>query len=269
MPVECVMQGQCYSQNNDSRFGQKCVDMHEESPLLVEGVSHDDEHDNNSDNNKKCHEETPLLSASGEEKVEEESRNSSSLNNNNNATIAALSFAMLVHSYLLVGVFPYSGFLAMHLVPSLNEETVGMYAGLIASSFVMGRTVTSFVWGKAADRCGRLFTIQASMLLSAIFSVLFGLAPTLPLALTARFALGLSNGIIGSVKTIIAKLSHGDRSRETNAMAIVMGMWGCGFLINPALSGYLADPVVELLDSVFSLRAKNPFLLPNVLGSVV
>ncbi len=145
---------------------------------------------------------------------------------------AALASAMLVQSYLLVGVFPYSGFLAMHLVPSLNEESAGRYAGLIASSFMAGRTLTSFHWGRAADRYGRTFTIKVSLLLSAFFSVLFGLAPSLPLALAARFALGLSNGIVGSIKTLIMEMSHGNKSKETKTMAIVMGMWGYGFLIN-------------------------------------
>ena len=188
-------------------------------------------------------------------------------------TTAALALAMLVQSFLLVGVFPYSGFLAMHLVPSLNEENAGRYAGLIASSFMVGCTLTLFIWGKAADRYGRTFTIKATLLLSAVFSVLFGLAPTLPLALMARFALGLSNGLIGSIKTIITEMSHGDKNMETRTMAIVMGMWGYGFLINPAISGYLADPVrqypdsnfVESLDSFLNLTA-NPFLLPNLFG---
>ena len=188
-------------------------------------------------------------------------------------TTAALALTMLVQSFLLVGPFTYSRFLAMHLVPSLKEENAGRCAGLIASSFMVGRTLTSFYWGKAADRYGRTFTIKVSLLLSAVFSVLFGLAPTLPLALAARFSLGLSNGIIGSIKTIITEMSRGDESKETRTMAIVMGMWGYGFLINPALSGYLAAPLrqypdsnlVELLDSFLNLTA-NPFLLPNLAG---
>mmetsp|Transcript_12320 Transcript_12320/g.22226 ORF Transcript_12320/g.22226 Transcript_12320/m.22226 type:complete len:625 (-) Transcript_12320:380-2254(-) len=188
---------------------------------------------------------------------------------------AALAFAMLTQSFLLVGVFPYSGFLAMHLVPSLDEDSAGRFAGLIASSFMVGRTFTSFLWGRAADKYGRTFSIEASLLLSAVFSVLFGLAPTLPLALLSRFALGLSNGLIGSIKTIITEMSHGDKSKETRTMAIVMGMWGYGFLVNPAFSGYLADPMkqypnsnfVLFLDSSLNLT-DNPFLLPNLAGCV-
>ena len=141
---------------------------------------------------------------------------------------AALAAAMLVQSYLLVGVFPYSGFLALHLLPSLTTESAGRVAGLVASSFMAGRALTSFGWGRAADRHGRTFTVRASLLLSAGLSVCFGLAPTLPLALAARFALGLSNGIVLWVKVLVMEMSRGDKREETRTMAIVMGMWGYG-----------------------------------------
>lgn len=58
------------------------------------------------------------------------------------STIALCSCA-LTHSYLLISVFTYSGFLAIDLVPSANEENAGSYAGLIASAFMIGRATTS------------------------------------------------------------------------------------------------------------------------------
>eukprot|EP00526_Cylindrotheca_closterium_P005424 CAMPEP_0113611156 /NCGR_PEP_ID=MMETSP0017_2-20120614/5404_1 /TAXON_ID=2856 /ORGANISM="Cylindrotheca closterium" /LENGTH=573 /DNA_ID=CAMNT_0000520081 /DNA_START=398 /DNA_END=2119 /DNA_ORIENTATION=- /assembly_acc=CAM_ASM_000147 len=188
-------------------------------------------------------------------------------------TTAALAVAMLVQSYLLVSVFPYSGFLAMFLVPGLNEETAGSYAGLVASSFMFGRTFSSFQWGRAADVYGRVFVIRVSLLLSAVFSICFGLAPTFRSALIWRFILGLSNGLMGPIKTIVSEV-NGDQKSETRCMGIVIGMWGYGFLINPALGGYLSDPVkqypnslfVELLHPIFS---RYPFLLPNVLGCLL
>lgn len=186
-------------------------------------------------------------------------------------TTAALAFSLLVQSYLLVSVFPYSGFLAMHLIPGLNEETAGSYAGLIASSFMAGRTFSSFEWGKAADRYGRVNVIKASLLLSAIFSILFGLAPTFPMALVIRFILGLCNGLIGPVKTLISEYASGDQVLETKMMGIVLGMWGYGFIINPAISGYLSDPVKQYPDAGFvtlfrPLLERFPFFLPNVVG---
>lgn len=187
------------------------------------------------------------------------------------SAVAVLAFALLVQSYLLVSVFPYSGFLAMHLIPGLNEETAGSYAGLIASSFMAGRTFSSFEWGKAADRYGRVFVIEMSMLLSAAFSILFGLAPTFPIALVVRFLLGMCNGLIGPIKTLVSEYARGDQEKETKMMAIILGMWGYGFLINPAISGYLSDPVKQYPDAEFvrifrPMLEEFPFFLPNVVG---
>lgn len=187
--------------------------------------------------------------------------------------INSLAFGLLVQSYLLVSVFPYSGFLAMHLIPSLNEENSGKYAGFIAASFMFGRAFSSFEWGKTADKYGRVFVVETSLILSAVFSILFGLAPTFPMALILRFLLGLSNGLLGPTKTMVSEYARGDESKETRMMARVVGMWGCGFLINPAISGYLCDPIKQYPDSelvkIFSpLLEEFPFFLPNIVGSI-
>jgi len=212
--------------------------------------------------------ETTVLLLQKENEDERDKQNNSLV-----MTTIALAFALLVQSYLLVGVFPYSGFLVMHLIPGLTEETAGSYAGLIASSFMVGRTFSSFEWGKAADKYGRTFVIKTSLLLSAGFSILFGLAPTFSLCLLARFALGLSNGLIGPIKTVISEICHCDQAKETKIMAYVMGTWGYGFLINPAISGYLSDPVKQYPNSKFvelagPLWRANPFLAPNIVGCI-
>ena len=141
---------------------------------------------------------------------------------------------------------------------------------------MIGRTFSSFEWGKASDRYGRKVVIQASLLLSAVFSIAFGMAPTFELALFWRFVLGLSNGIISSVKTIVSEYPKGDKELETQMMALVLGMWGYGFLICPAISGYLSEPVKQYPDSKVvqstafePLLSAYPFLLPNVLGCIV
>ena len=180
----------------------------------------------------------------------------------------------MIFLFIPVGVFPYGGFLVLHLLPQLNQENVGTYAGFIGSCFMIGRTVSSFQWGKASDKYGRKFTIKATLLLSAIFSILFGFAPNFKLALLFRFLLGLSNGIVGSVKTIISEMSESEKE-ETNLMALVLGMWGYGFLLSPAISGFLSDPVKQYPQSAIldgqlkELLTAYPFLLPNVIGCIL
>jgi MFS family permease len=79
--------------------------------------------------------------------------------------------------------------MAISLIPSANQENAGYYAGLLASSFMMGRALTAYHWGKAADIYGRKTVLFASLLNSIIFSIWFGLSTSFPLALLWRFLL--------------------------------------------------------------------------------
>jgi MFS family permease len=190
---------------------------------------------------------------------------------------AALCICMLAHSYLLISVFPYSGFMVIDLIDTVNEENAGSYAGFIASAFMIGRATTSFAWGKAADTYGRTSVLYASLGLSCFFSILFGLSPSFPAALAFRFCLGLVNGIIGTIKTVVSELADGNERLEAQGMNIVMGMWGWGFLISPAISGAFADPIRQYPDAAWlqngtvgeKLLRRHPFLLPNLLGAAL
>jgi len=217
------------------------------------------------------HETTPLLSKRERGDNDDDNDNDDKDRKRFMSTVA-LCAAMMVQSYLLISVFPYSGFLAMHLLPQLDSENVGGYAGYIASCFMVGRAVTSFEWGKATDRYGRKFAIEATLFLSAIFSIAFGFAPSFELAILFRFLLGLSNGMIPAVKTIISELNRGNEQEETKMMALVLGMWGYGFLLSPAISGYLSDPVKQYPESSLAqgplrqILIEYPFVLPNIVA---
>lgn len=197
------------------------------------------------------------------------------------ASTLALCIVAFTHSYLLISVFPYSGFMAIELIDSATVESAGSYAGLIASSFMVGRSISAVGWGKYADRYGRKSSILVSLVLSAIFTILFGLARSFPLALFWRFMLGLSNGLITAAKTAVSELANGDKDLEANSMNIVMMMWGGAFLIAPAISGAVAEPVRlygetiswlspdshTYFDWLRSFLTERPFFLPNLIGA--
>merc|ERR1712157_64504 len=127
----------------------------------------------------------------------------------------------------------------------MGREDAGSYAGFLASSFMVGRMLCSYHWGKIADKYGRKIVLCASLGLSAIFSLWFGLTKSFHSALLIRFLLGLSNGILFTTKTLVVEAANGNEELEKKSMGIVMGMWGWGFLICPALSGALAEPVEQ------------------------
>jgi MFS family permease len=166
--------------------------------------------------------------------------------------------------------------MAIELIDGINQETCGKHAGFIAASFMAGRAFTSLPWGMVADRYGRVFVLLSSLLLSAIFSLGFGTSRQFARALCFRFSLGLSNGIVATLKTIVSEICRGNEKAETDMMSLVIGMWGLGFLVSPVISGILAEPQKQYASVQWIRQGRigwilktYPFLLPNLLGAVL
>mmetsp|Transcript_57798 Transcript_57798/g.172521 ORF Transcript_57798/g.172521 Transcript_57798/m.172521 type:complete len:547 (-) Transcript_57798:118-1758(-) len=190
------------------------------------------------------------------------------------ASTVALCSCTFIQAYLLISVFPYAGYLVIELVSGLDEESAGSYAGLIASSFMLGRTFSSYLWGIYADRYGRRNALILSLILSGFFSLLFGVSQNFWSAMVTRFFLGFSNGIQGTAKTLVTELAYGDEKLETRGTGLVIGMRSYGFLLSPAIGGVLADPLRQYpassaVKSFAPLLSKFPFILPNLVGALM
>ena len=81
---------------------------------------------------------------------------------NHDWDIVSLCLCSLANAFVLINVFPYSGFMVLFLLPRTTPETTGTYAGFLASSFMLGRCVTAVEWGKIADKYGRVCALQVS-----------------------------------------------------------------------------------------------------------
>jgi MFS family permease len=208
------------------------------------------------------------------------------LHSNFMATLALCS-AVLSMFYSLMNVFPYSGFMAMQLIPTLTHETAGTYAGMLSSSFMVGRAISSFAWGTVADTYGRKFVLLFSLWNTIVFSLMFGLSPNFTWAMLTRFLMGLGNGTMVVARTSISELAHGDRDQEAKNMGILISMVGYGMLIGPAVGGALSEPLEQypeasarwfppppanVNDDDSNLKyvlATYPFVLPNVVACII
>ena len=164
--------------------------------------------------------------------------------------------------------------MALQLVPGTTAQSAGGYSGFIASSFMVGRTLSSYAWGKWADTYGRKPILVTSLLLSAIMSVVFGMSSSFAWALTSRLCLGLVNGLVGNCKTIVSELARGNGSLEKQGMGLAMSMWGWGFLISPAISGFLSAPAKQYPNNAWVIQNEEfflqyPFILPNVFAAMM
>jgi MFS family permease len=205
------------------------------------------------------------------------------LHSNFMATLALCS-AVLSMCYSLINVFPYSGFMAMQLIPTLTHETAGTYAGVLSSSFMAGRAISSFAWGAVADTYGRKFVLLFSLWNTIVFSLLFGLSPNFTWAMLTRFLMGLGNGIMVVARTSVSELAHGDREKEAKSMGMLMSVMGYGMLLGPAAGGALSEPLEQYpkasarwfpadddknSSNLKYLLATYPFVLPNVVACII
>jgi MFS family permease len=192
---------------------------------------------------------------------------------------ATLCLCSLINSYVTISVFPYAGYMVIDLLPGIaTRENSGMYAGMIASSFMLGRFLTAYQWGRLADHYGRIRSLQAALLLSMICSILFGTSKSLTAALIWRTALGMSNGIISTTKVLATEIANGNETVERRTMGLVIGMRSWAFLISPAIGGFLAEPLAQypsFADSkwirgswIYDLLLRYPFFLPNAVGAL-
>lgn len=194
----------------------------------------------------------------------------------------------------------------------IQEEQAGPYAALFATSFMIGRTATAHLWGLLADLYGRRFAMICSLAGSGLASLWFGFATSFSQAIIARGMIGALNSIVGVSKTVATELAFYDfdeysnrlengevntddnnyeqeqqqqrEQLETRIVGRVMSMRAYGFLIAPAVAGFLADPLnvrekgiayptntddSMLHISCYKLLSKYPYLLPNLLGAVL
>ncbi|XP_074642716.1 uncharacterized protein LOC141899965 isoform X2 [Tubulanus polymorphus] len=161
-------------------------------------------------------------------------------------------------------MFPFLPALVLYL--GYAEEEKGYYAGIIASSFFIGRVVASYFWGWLSDKKGRRVVILSNLGCLCILTLMFGFTTNLWFAIIDRFLTGVMNGVIGTGKVVLYEVS--DNSNQAVHMIVISVAWGCGSFLGPAISGFLATPVEKYPDSFDKngIFGMFPFLLPCIVG---
>ncbi|KAL0754198.1 hypothetical protein Bca101_091866 [Brassica carinata] len=164
-------------------------------------------------------------------------------------------------------LFPYLYFMIRDFHVAEKEEDIGFYAGFVASSFMIGRALTSILWGKLADRYGRKPIILMATFSVIIFNTLFGLSTSFWFAISVRFLLGCVNCLLGVIRAYASEVV----SEEYHALSlsVVSTSRGIGLIIGPAIGGYLAQPAKKYpnLFSQDSVFGSFPYFLPSLVIS--
>lgn len=93
-----------------------------------------------------------------------------------------------------MSIFPYIYYMIEDFKITSDPTQISVYAGMVTSAFTLAEFATGVMWGKLSDKIGRKPVLLSGLIGTAISVLIFGFAPSLPVALFARAMGGLLNG---------------------------------------------------------------------------
>ena len=163
-----------------------------------------------------------------------------------------------------MSVFPYVYYMVQSFNVTNDDRQISFYAGMVTSSFALAEFSTSMLWGKLSDKIGRKPVLILGLFGTMVSMLVFGFAPSLPIALLGRALGGFLNGNIGVIQTTLAEIVT-VKEHQPQAYSILPFVWCLGSILGPALGGALAQPSKNY-PSFFvpgSFLDRYPFALPN------
>ncbi|CAD0027655.1 unnamed protein product [Aureobasidium pullulans] len=148
--------------------------------------------------------------------------------------LAILAVIALAEQTALNSISPYLPAMASTF-PEVKDGQVGLYVGLIASSFALAQFATNFFWGWLSDRIGRKPVVLMGTLLTAFCFVIFGFSEIT------------------------------DRSNQSRAFTYLPVVYGIGGITGPLVGGLLVFETIPWSGK----PNPYPYLAPNVLSAGV
>lgn len=150
-----------------------------------------------------------------------------------------------------------------HLGVAKND--VAKWVGIISAITAVCQCAMAVPWGTASDYLGRKPTILAGLTFTMLLSLMFGFSQSLAMMLWSRALLGLTNGNVGIIRTMVAEMVP-EKELQPQAFSVMPMVWTIGTIFGPAFGGSLARPADKhpRLFGNSEFWKNYPFLLPNL-----
>ena len=182
----------------------------------------------------------------------------------------ALLVLFLVTMIDMIGfgiIIPFLTYLVKDLAEAEGVVQVGLWVGLLMTSYSAAQFLFSPFWGSLSDRIGRRPVLMIGLVGNTVFFTAFGFSNTLLFALSMRFLAGVSNGNIAVARAYIGDVST--PAQLATRMGIIGAAFGLGFTIGPFIGGEFSSPAERWGFFVGTVFDTYPYLLPCVIASVL
>jgi|HubBroStandDraft_1064217.scaffolds.fasta_scaffold52090_2 DHA1 family tetracycline resistance protein-like MFS transporter len=158
----------------------------------------------------------------------------------------AVGFIFVTLVLLMVGVgiiIPVLPGLITQFKGGSIAESSGSY-GWLVGTFAAMQFISSPILGSLSDRYGRRKVILVALTGSAIDYVVLGFAPNMAWLFVARMISGATAGSLAACNAYIADVTPPEKRAQ--AYGMVGAAFGIGFVIGPALGGFLGQHSLRL-----------------------
>ncbi|CDF90221.1 ZYBA0S06-03532g1_1 [Zygosaccharomyces bailii CLIB 213] len=171
-------------------------------------------------------------------------------------------------------LFPYVYFMVrdFHIAPT-NAE-VSKYSGYLSSSFALCQVISAYHWGHFSDLYGRKWALTLGLIGTSSSLMVLGFASNFYMALLARSMMGLLNGNVGVLRTMIGEIAT-ERKHQALAFSTMPLLFQFGSVVGPMIGGFLVfkrshGEVIPgwLPKWLRGLVHAYPYLLPNLVVSI-
>jgi DHA1 family tetracycline resistance protein-like MFS transporter len=188
----------------------------------------------------------------------------------NDASKGALLVLFLVTMIDMIGfgiIIPFLTYLVKDLAEGEGVVQVGLWVGLLMTSYSVAQFLFSPVWGALSDRIGRRPVLMVGLVGNTVFFTAFGFSNTLLFALAMRFLAGVFNGNIAVARAYIGDVST--PKQLATRMGLIGAAFGLGFTIGPFIGGEFSSPAERWDFFAGSVFETYPYLLPCLIASVL
>jgi len=182
--------------------------------------------------------------------------------------IFIISCVRFAEPIAFTSLFPYVYFMVKDFGIAKSEAEVSKYSGYLSSTFAFCQVLTSFNWGKFADKNGRKPTLLIGLSGSIISLLILGFAKNYYWALFARSLMGLLNGNVAVIRTMIGEVAI-ERKHQALAFSTMPLIWQIGCVIGPLIGGFLSGSTIKIPILNKILIIKYPYALPNLFVSIL
>jgi MFS transporter, DHA1 family, tetracycline resistance protein len=164
------------------------------------------------------------MSAGGNEAREEAKAGGPAL-----AVLLLVVFVNLVGFGILLPLLPYY---------AQSFDAPAWQVTWIFTAFSVGNFFAEPIWGRLSDRIGRKPILLFTVFCSALGFAALAFAPNIWMALLLRFFGGLTTGNLSTIQGYIADVTPPEK--RAGRMGYLGAAYGVGFVIGPAIGGFLA-----------------------------